>query len=454
MKMSFSALEDWAIGIDRRTRSLMVLGVVLLLLVVAGIGTVFALFTGQFTKYDAITVRLPASSTAALPGSAVQYDDVSIGKVVGQARTGPDGTSVVDVHVNPGQLQHIPASVEAAVTPISIFGNQYVVLTAPQPSGSTLRPGAVVQARVTAPTSSVQQTIISIDRLSAALRPAQLNIALTAVAQALQGQGTSLGQTATIASAYLGAMQPLWPTIVQDLGLLAPVANQIAASSPDIVGILGNSLTTGATLNQNADALRQLLRESGNFSEQADLFSTQIERPFSLVSAASGPFFSAVAQRPDNISRLLDGLNGFSTAVAAAGRSGPFLSTTATIDVQNPANLATAALGGPGIVDQLAKGLGSGLVNPPTYTSADRAAPTTAAVSAGATSAAATTGAQVSAAALAAAPTGTVVPALDANAERDAISAILSALRGGRQGSADAGALLLSPLLTSLGQQQ
>ncbi len=441
----WAAVQDWAIGIDRRTGSLKVLGVVLALVAVTAVAIVFALFRGVFTAYDSISVRLPATSTAALPGSAVQYRDVSVGTVVGPGRAVGDGTTVVTVHVDPGKLASIPASVRAAVTPISVFGNQYVVLEPPtEPGTAVLRPGATVQARQEAPTSSVQQTITSLDRLLVALHPAQLNTALTAVAQALQDQGQQLGQTADQAGAYLAALQPLWPTVVQDLGLLAPVADQLAFSTPDIVGILGNSLTTSATLTGNADPLHRLLAGSGAFAGQAEQLSTAAEQPFSLLAAASGPFLEAVAAQPDNISRLLEGLDGFANAVVQAGRAGPFLSVTADVQVLNAADLATAALGGPAadVVDQLTKGLGSAVVDPPTYPAGQR--PAFATAPARASSGTATTATPAA---------GPVVPVLPASDVRAAVTAVTAAISGAQPGSADAAALLLAPLLAALGQQ-
>ncbi len=441
MSGRYAAVQDWAIGIDRRTGSLKVLGVVLALLAVSAVAVVFALFRGVFTQYDSISVRLPATSTAALPGSAVQYRDVSVGKVVGQGRAVGDGTTVVTVHVDPGKLSSIPATVRAAVTPISVFGNQYVVLEPPaEPGPAVLQPGATVQARQDAPTSSVQQTVTSLNRLLVALHPAQLNSALTAVAQALQGQGQQLGETANQASVYLAALQPLWPTVVQDLGLLAPVADQIASSTPDIVGILGNSLTTSATVTGNADSLHRLLAGSGAFADQAEQLSTAAEKPFSLLAAASGPFLEAVASQPDNVSRLLEGLDGFANAVVQAGRAGPFLSVTANVQVLNAANLATAALGGPPaeMIAQLTQGLGSAVVDPPTYTAGQRPAFT----AAPARPVAATV------------VPGPVVPVLPAADVRTAVSAITSAISGAQPGSADAAALLLAPLLAALGQHR
>ena len=447
------ALQDWAIGIDRRTGSLTVLGVVLSLTLLAAAGTVFALFGGVFTRYDPISVRLPANSTAVLPGSSVQYRDVSIGKVVGRATTGADGVPVLRVHLEPGTLDSVPASVRAQVVPISVFGNQYVVLQPPDGAtgGPSLRRGAQVQAAEQAPSVSVQATIGSLDRLLVALRPAELNAALTAVAQALQGQGESLGQTADVASTYLAAIEPLWPQIVQNLGLLAPVARQVAASSPDIVGILGNQLTTAQTINANPELIDRILRGSAGAADQFEQLNTQIERPFSLLAQASGPFLDAISANPQTISQLLDGLDEFAKSVTAAGRAGPFLSVSASVAVQNPADLTAAALGGEprDMLASLAAGIGRDLVDPPGYDAGDRPAFPDRSDSSGrdAALAALAGGPASSPAAL-----GAVVPSLPADQERAAVSDVAGAVLGTAPASPDVAALLLSPVLSHLGQ--
>lgn len=454
MRALYAGVQDWAIGIDRRTGSLTLLGLLLTLVLLAAVGLVFALFAGVFTRYDPLTVQLPANSTAVLPGSAVQYRDVSIGKVVGRARALPDGTALVDVKIDPGVLEDVPASVRASVVPISVFGNQYVVLAPPAEAptgGVALRAGARVPARAVAPSVSVQETVGSLDRLLVALKPAELNAALTAVAQALQGQGEQLGQTAEIASTYLIALQPLWPTVVEDLGLLAPVAEQLATSSPDIIGILGNQLTTAATITDGPDLVRRLISGSGSFAAQSDLLVRDVEQPFSLLAEASGPFLDAISADPQTVSKLLEGLDEFAKSVVQAGRAGPFLSVDAVVEVQNPAALATAALGGTPeeIFANLAAGLGADKVNPPTYTAGDRPSFPDRSDPSGRT---ATSAAALAAPASLLTAPGPVVPSLPADDERRAVAAVAAAVSGAEPRSADVAALLLSPLLSSLGQ--
>ena len=249
--------------------------------------------------------------------------------------------------------------------------------------------------------------------------------------------------TANIASTYLAALQPLFPTIVENLGLLAPVAEQIATSSPDIVGILGNQLTTAQTITGDPALVHRLIAGSSAFAGQAEQLTSAAEKPFSLLAAASGPFLDAISANPATISQLLDGLDAFSKSVVQAGRAGPFLSVTATVDVKNPANLAAAALGGTPaeILANLQQGLGPALVNPPTYTSGAR--PTFPALARAAVP---------PTVAPAAAVAGRVVPSLPADQERAAVLTIASAIGGTQPGSADVASLLLSPLLANLGQ--
>lgn len=449
----WGSVQDWAIGIDRRIGSLALLGIVLGALIVGAVGAVFALFTGHFTKYDSISVRLPVSSTAALPGSSVQFRDVSIGQVVSQGRPGPDGTTVVEVHIKPGQLKSIPASVTASVTPISVFGNQYIVLVPPtRPGNDTLKPGALVRADQNAQGVSVQQTITSIDGLLTKLHPAELNVALTAVARALQGQGAALGQTSALASAYLGQIQPLWPQIVAGLNVLSPVADEFTKATPDVVAIFGNQITTANTITQQSQALNALLRNSGAFADQATALNDAIATPYQTLAAASSPFLDSISQRPDNVSRLLDGLTQFAKSVTQAGQAGPFLTVTTNLRVQNTADVALAGLGGDPttLAAELRAGLGPQLVNPAPYTAGQRPSFPAAPLAAGNSAIPGLGSPSGAAAQAAAALTMPVVPAQPADQERTAIATITSAISGADPASGDAAALLLSPLLVSL----
>jgi virulence factor Mce-like protein len=347
-------------------------GVLFLALVAVIITLVLMSFGGAFATYDTVQAQLPEQGSSVALNSPVEYRDVTVGKVATTPVGNLAGQVKVVLHLKPSMMGSIPSNVTATVAPISIFGNQYVVLEPPsgRPVGS-LRNGQSVPPITEGPTASVQNTLANLDYLLTQLHPAQLYTALSALADSIQGQGYSLGQTFDRFSTYLGQMQPLWPKVVADLNLLVPVSNQLTVDTPAILGILSNFSTTSGTITGSAMAVDQLFSGGTDFANLTTALLADIQQPYSELAASAGPFLSSLAQTPETISEILQGLNGWAKTWVAAEANGPYLSLTANVNVTNVADLALVALGGSNISGLLAGALGSSLVNPATYTSAD-----------------------------------------------------------------------------------
>ena len=93
-------------------------------------------------------------------------------------------------------------------------------------------------------------------------------------------------------------MLPLWPTVVSNLNTLVPVANQFAASTPDILQILANQTTTAKTINGQAAGVRQALGGGEPSAGQTASLLTAIQQPFAILAADSGPFLTGHLAEP------------------------------------------------------------------------------------------------------------------------------------------------------------
>jgi virulence factor Mce-like protein len=345
---------------------------VVLALVLAGL--VFASFGGTFTNYVGVTAQLPASSTAVSLNSPVEYRNVQVGKVVSQGKSIPGGLVSITIHLIPSKVHAIPVNVRATVSPVSFFGNEYIVLVPPaHPGLQTIRAGDRIAALATGETASLQALLGNLDHLLTELHPAQLDAALTALASAVVGQGTSLGHNLVSANTYLEGLVPRWPEIVADLNLFDPVAESLAAATPNLLELLANQTVTSDTITNSSDAVRNALSGGASLASDADQLLDAIQSPFAVLTADSAPFLQDLSQNPNEIAQLLSGLDSFAKAFVAAEANGPYLSATATINVVNPADLGVAILGGsPGtLINAIAAGLGPQYVNPPVYTAAD-----------------------------------------------------------------------------------
>jgi phospholipid/cholesterol/gamma-HCH transport system substrate-binding protein len=407
-------------------------------LLVGVVVAVFESFGGAFSTYAVAEAQLPASSTAVALDAPVEYRNVTVGTVASQGRSVPGGLVLVTLHLDRSLLHVVPAGVRATETPVSFFGDAYMVLVAPaHPGTARLRPGATIPALQVGATASLQATLGDLDGLLTKLHPGELDAALTALASSLQGNGTSLGHNFVRANTYFQQMLPLWPTVVANLNTLVPVANQFAASTPNLLKILANQTTTATTINDQASAVRQSIGGGETLTGQAAQLLGAIQQPYNILAADSGPFLKAVAQNPTEISQLLQGLDDWAAAWTTAESSGPYLSLTDNQVVANPADLGLAVLGGPQAAAYLSAGLGPGVVDPPTYSSSG-AIPASSARSAS------------RAPALTSSVTLSPTPVLAAAPETAAVSRIVRAMTGSAPRARSVATLLLSPLLEHL----
>ncbi len=238
------------------------------------------------------------------------------------------------------------------------------------------------------------------------------------------------------ANTYFRQMLALWPTVVSNLNMLVPVANQFAASTPDILRILANQTTTAKTITDQASGVRSAIGGGEILSGEAAQLLTAIQQPFNILTADSGPFLTAISQNPDEISQLLHGLDAWANAWISAESSGPYLNLTQTEVVANPADLGLAVLGGPQAAAYLSGGLGPGYVNPPTYSSAGTLLTDNSSGSSGSASTMASV--------------ASTAPVLSEPAQTRAVSEIVSAVSGSAPSSSSVSTLLLSPVLEGL----
>jgi phospholipid/cholesterol/gamma-HCH transport system substrate-binding protein len=470
-------------GLQQSKRARAVAGVVLAAIVAAIVWAIVAAFTGTFTDVVRIKAELPAGSNAVPVSAPVEYRNVTVGKV-GSETQGPNGAIAVEFEIYPRNLVNIPKGVQAQVEPLSIFGNQYVNLVPPAgiitTTASHLEPGDFIAPFGGAPSSSLQGTTTQLYNLLHAIHPADLDIALTAFAQALNGEGSALGHTLAGSSDYLGqAVVPNLATIRSDLDLVTPFNEELNRSAPDVIATLGNSATTGQTIVSQEQALHALLTDGTASVGRFAGVLQQVQTAMPTLLNESGPLLADVTRNPNGLSETLSGLTQFASAVAAQEQGGPFLSLNVSLPVANISAGVNAALGydNPASIDAA---LGSA-ANPPTYTSAncpqypDETNPycggggspaarpaggsvgTVTPLAAPSGPSSAQTAQSSSTAAGAASPSGATAAMMVAAtsdpsaAQMQAVQAVATALNGGRPPAAPALAtIVLLPLLSSL----
>lgn len=349
---------------------LLIAGVVLLASLVAAVVLSLAAFGGSFTRYVAVSVELPTSGNAVQPGDKVEYRDIAVGTVAGHVRM--TGThAVVDLHLEPAQARVIPADVRATVRPLSVFGNQYIDLVSPSGSAMThVTRGQVIPADDSYASSSEQATFGDLYNILTAIHPAQLDAALSAVADALRGNGAAIGDMIDQVDGYLADLQPRLPVLVDDLRLLASVAGHVARDAPAILSSLDSLTTTARTVAAEQLPLGQALTQGAPLLDSANTLLAANASSIAVLATKVQPLLAAVADRPGVLPTIADGLSAWAKAWGGAIGPGPYLSFEILLPVPDPYSFLLAAEGGatgPGAAKQAFKTY----LNPTPYTAAD-----------------------------------------------------------------------------------
>ncbi|MCV7424011.1 MCE family protein [Mycobacterium yunnanensis] len=243
-----------------------------LVLVVVGLITMTAvLFSGTYRTTVPVTIVSDRIGLVMENGAKVKLRGVQVGTVSSLGTQGNShGTplSTLQLKLDPGPFQYLPANVEAEIKSSTAFGAKYVdLIVPPDPSPQPLKSGAVVRSRnVTVEVNTVFQNLQAVVQ---AVDPAKLNSILSAFAEALRGKGERIGEAITAANEVLLAVNPRMPTVKQDWQLFGQTTQAYSDAAQDILSTLDSASTISTTLVTQQGALDELLLASVGFSQSA-----------------------------------------------------------------------------------------------------------------------------------------------------------------------------------------
>jgi phospholipid/cholesterol/gamma-HCH transport system substrate-binding protein len=205
------------------------LGVVFLALLVGGVYLTYGIFTKKFADYDEVTLQTSKIGLQLPSRADVKIRGVIVGEVL-DFDTTADGAELT-LGIYPSQMDTIPANVTGSIVPKTLFGEKYVSLEIPQSGADgTLQAGDVITR--TEVSTEVEQVLSDLYPLLRTVQPADLNMTLNALATALEGRGTELGENLETVDSYLKRLNPQVPALVEDLRLLSKVSRHVRRRRP------------------------------------------------------------------------------------------------------------------------------------------------------------------------------------------------------------------------------
>ena len=246
-------------------------------------------------------------------GADVKLRGVLIGRVASVGlRTLPGSLPMheIDLSLNPEQAAGVPAGVTARVVPTNVFGAPSLELLDPVAPGSTmLARGAEIPADTSEKTLQLQTVLNQAYGILTSVKPSQINVALTNVAQALQGRGGELGSLITNGDQYLTALNAQRPTFTALLAQLGPSVRSLNDNAPALLDSADNLVQTSKTVFDKRDQLRQTLTEVPGVADDTNELLHHVDGPLLNVLADTHDFGDVLADQYRNIPLSFDALN-------------------------------------------------------------------------------------------------------------------------------------------------
>ena len=308
-------------------------GVAFLVVIALMLGGVLAMQAGVFSGGKTVTAVLPQAGAALEVGSSVQFRRVRVGTVTDiSARP---GRAILRLSLDPSRLDSLPAGAQVRILPRNLFGTEYVDLVPPPHATSGhLQPGDELHADTSAETVGIQRALTSAYDLLSSVQPAKLQVALSAIAQALDGRGEQLAGLVRDADSYLSALEPHTPTLVHDVAQLADVTAELGADAPDLLSAMRDAVATSRTIVSHREDLHQLLAAGTALSTTArEVLAANQERLITLVHVLA-PTTQVLDSYRGQLPPTVTNLQRLLTRGTDALDDGPFLNSRITVDIR------------------------------------------------------------------------------------------------------------------------
>ena len=230
---------------------------VILIAVVGGLVVVCStMFAGTFRSYVPVVLTSDRAGLVMESGGKVKMRGIQVGRVQA-VQSGTDSVSL-RLEIDPDQIHHIPANVEARIRATTAFGAKYVDLIYPEhPSPQRLTAGTVIKSENVS--TEVNTVFGNLTGVLSQIDPSKLNGILSAMSEGLRGQGDSLGTAISDGNNVLQQLNSRADTFRGDWQSVKGFSDTYSGAATNILAVLDAASTTSGTITSHAQQLDSLL---------------------------------------------------------------------------------------------------------------------------------------------------------------------------------------------------
>jgi phospholipid/cholesterol/gamma-HCH transport system substrate-binding protein len=274
------------------------------------IGLSIASFQKRFTSVVMVNLETDRVGSQLQTSSDVKIRGLIVGEVRSIETTGNGAT--LKLALKPEMVDLVPANVSARLLPKTLFGERYVDLVTPAAGtvGRHIAKGDTIGQDRTSVAIELEKVFDDLLPLLRTVQPEKLSMTLNALASALEGRGTRLGENLVLVDSYFTAINPKLPVIKADISGLADLASTYAVAAPDLVRAATALITTSTTIVAKKDQLAGFLAGTAGFANTtADFLDAngqriiqvgRVQRPTVEVLAKYSPQYPCIATAMTN----------------------------------------------------------------------------------------------------------------------------------------------------------
>lgn len=290
----------------REHNRLLIAGIAFIVSIALLIWLSIAIYNKEFERVTMVTVKADRAGL-----QLAKFGDVRVnGALVGQVREVTQDGEQAEIHIalQPSAAEKIPSNVSVEILPTTLFGQKFVSFVSPDsPSDDPLTDGTVIPASRVETNVELSQVLADLFPLLRAVRPADLNATLNALATALEGRGEQLGATMDELGQYLDAIDDHLPTLREDLVELAEVADAYDIAAPDLLDTLDNVTVTSKTVVEKRQALDVFFSDLGGLADTSTRILRENEQNLVRVGQVTEPVLALLAEYSPEFPCLLKG---------------------------------------------------------------------------------------------------------------------------------------------------
>ncbi|WP_106397823.1 MCE family protein [Actinocorallia populi] len=246
--------------------------------------------------------------------SRVKVRGMSVGSVVS---VGLDERGRARVRLRVDEEVRVPATVSAAVEPVSVFGPKDIALDLGQGEGvgPFLESGAVI-TRTTGP-AELSETGEPLAELAAAIDPDDVSTVVHTLAEALRGNGEKLRRTTDNGQKVLDVLHGNRKDTRQALKDAAALAEVFGSRTETIDGLLGDAAALNETLTEDPEGFERTLENAGVLADALSGTLKDNGDDLALLIDKGSLFSDSLHSRQGELLELINGLDGFFGGLAS-----------------------------------------------------------------------------------------------------------------------------------------